>query len=60
MWHGMVDPVALSLRLFRLHLPYPSTGPLSAEDDDGKLNSYVKRECDLKRHISYQRDVEPN
>jgi hypothetical protein len=40
--------------------PSPSTSPLSAEDYDGKLDSYVERECDLKGHIPYQRDVEPN
>jgi hypothetical protein len=40
--------------------PSPSTSPLSAEDDDGKLDSHVKRECDLKGHIPYQRDVKPN
>jgi hypothetical protein len=36
-----------------------SISPLWAEDDDGKLDSYVKRECDLKGHIPYQRDGEP-
>ena len=40
--------------------PYPTTNPLSAEDDDGKLDSHVKRECHVKGHIPYQRDVEPN
>ena len=40
--------------------PSPSISPLSIEDDDGKLDSYVKRECDLKGHIPYQLDVEPN
>jgi len=40
--------------------PSPSISPLGAEDDDRKLDSYVKRECDLKGHIPYQRDVEPN
>jgi hypothetical protein len=37
--------------------PSPSISPLSAEDDDGKLDSYVKRECG---HIPYQRNVKPN
>jgi hypothetical protein len=40
--------------------PSPSISLLGAEDDDGKLNSHVKRECDLKGHIPYQRDVKPN
>ena len=40
--------------------PSPSSSHLSAEDNDGKLDSYVKRECDLKGHIPHQRDVEPN
>jgi hypothetical protein len=50
-WHGaFVDST----------YPSPSTSPLSAEDDDGKLDSHVKRECDVKGHIPYQRDVESN
>ena len=41
--------------------PSPCSGPLGAEDDDdGKLDSHVKRECDLKGHIPDQRDVKPN
>jgi hypothetical protein len=48
--------------LFRLHLQYPSPSisPLSDEDDNGKLDSYVELECDLKGHISYQRDIKSN
>ena len=41
--------------------PSPRSSPLGAEDDDdGKLDSHVKRECDLKGHIPNQRDVKPN
>jgi hypothetical protein len=54
---GIVNSVALFLDTT---YPSPSTSPLSTEDDDGKLDSYVERECDLKGHIPYQRDVEPN
>jgi hypothetical protein len=50
-WHGMVNPVALSLCLFRLRLSHYLHQPLSAEDDDGKIDSYVKRERDL--NITY-------
>jgi hypothetical protein len=53
----MVNSIALSLDC-TYHSPY--TNPLSAEDNDGKLDSHVKREWDLKGHIPYQRDVEPN
>ena len=41
-WYDMANPAALSLC------------PLGAQDDDGKLNSYVERECDLKRHIPHR------
>ncbi len=54
-WHGKVNPVALSLCLFRLHL-HQHSETLCAEDDEGKLDSYVKREYDFKEHIPYQRD----
>jgi hypothetical protein len=59
-WHGMVNPVVFSLCLLDCTYPSPSISPLSAEDDDGKLDSHVKRECDLKGHIPYQCDVGPN
>jgi hypothetical protein len=51
--------VALSLCLLDSTYTSPYISPLSAEDDDGKLDSYVKREC-FKGHIPYQLDVEPN
>jgi hypothetical protein len=36
-----------------------SISPLCSEDDDRKLDSYVKQECNLKGHIPYQRNGEP-
>ena len=56
--HG--HPVALSCAFLDSTYSSPSIGPLSAEDDDGKPDSHVKRECDLKGHIPYQHYVEPN
>ena len=47
-WHGVVVTVALSLCLYRLHLRLSPRRPLSAEDDDRKLDSHG--------HIPYQRD----
>ena len=40
--------------------PSPSISPLSAEEGDGKLSSYVKRVRDVKGHIPHQRNVSPN
>jgi hypothetical protein len=58
-WHGMVNTVALSfLPFLDSTYPSPSLSHLSAEDDDGKLDSHVRRE--RGHHIPYQLDIEPN
>jgi hypothetical protein len=60
--HGTARSIPSRFLCAFLDCTYPSSSssPLSAEDDDGKLDSYLKREWDVKGHIPYQCDVEPN
>ena len=51
----MANPAAPFYALFGLHLPPPSISPLSAEDDDAKLDSYKAISED-----TYQSGVELN
>jgi hypothetical protein len=61
-WHGTARTTPSPFFFAFLDCTYasPSISPLRAEDDDGKPDSYVKRECNLKGHIPYQRDLDPN
>jgi hypothetical protein len=58
-WHG---PPSIAILCAFIDCTYPSSSSshLGAEDGDGKLSSHVKRERDIKGHISYQRNVKSN